>query len=86
MIHPDRLLRQLSSSELSEWIAYTELHPLSPGLERMLAQIAAVSFGNKEVGEMDFWIRKPAADTRIDTRSSLHELLRARIAHARGRP
>jgi len=33
------LLRQLTSRELSELIAYSELHPISPGLERMLAKL-----------------------------------------------
>lgn len=34
------MLRQLTSRELSELIAYSELHPVSPGLERMLAKVA----------------------------------------------
>lgn len=33
------MLRQLTSSELSELIAYSELHPISPGQERMLARL-----------------------------------------------
>jgi hypothetical protein len=40
------LLRQLTSSELSELIAYSELHPISPGQERMLAKLThMVSIG-----------------------------------------
>jgi len=58
------LLRQLTSSELSELIAYSTLHPISPGLERMLAVIAhmvGIGGGVKVDGEpldlRDFLIR-----------------------------
>ena len=70
---------------MSEWIAYTELHPISPGTERMLAQIAAVTFGNKDVGEADFWIRKKPPQKQVDAMSSFHDVLRARAAQNKGK-
>lgn len=54
------MLRQLTSSELSELIAYGRLHPISPGLERMLARVAHMTAigGSVQVNEEPIPLRE----------------------------